>query len=116
MQPAVSICGRRVARTIVNAGTRNQWVHFRRTAEEKAAVKEELLRFGPLPGVIGYVDGSFVALGRGIEGALLAPRRETGLILLLVFPDLIADMPILALDPLRLGSDDDSNICVGPGI
>ncbi|KAL3169980.1 hypothetical protein MRX96_015056 [Rhipicephalus microplus] len=61
MQPAVSILERRVARAIVNAGTSYKWVHFPRTAEEKAAVKEELLRFGPLPGGIGCFDGSFVA-------------------------------------------------------
>ncbi|KAL3214251.1 hypothetical protein MRX96_007052 [Rhipicephalus microplus] len=45
MQPAVGICVRRVAQAIVIAGTRNKWVHFPRTAEEKAAVKEEVLRF-----------------------------------------------------------------------
>ncbi|KAL3218090.1 hypothetical protein MRX96_006069 [Rhipicephalus microplus] len=60
MQPAVSILVRRVARVVVNARTSYKWVHFPRTAEEKAAVKEEFLRFGRLPGVIGCVDGSFV--------------------------------------------------------
>ncbi|KAL1483820.1 hypothetical protein MTO96_032937 [Rhipicephalus appendiculatus] len=35
-QPAVSNCVRRMARAIVNAGTRNKWVHFPRTPEEKA--------------------------------------------------------------------------------
>ncbi|KAL3183907.1 hypothetical protein MRX96_032846 [Rhipicephalus microplus] len=53
MHPVVGICVLRVARAIVNAGTRNKWVHFPRTVEEKAAVKEEFLQFGPLPGVIG---------------------------------------------------------------
>ncbi|KAL3204644.1 hypothetical protein MRX96_011633 [Rhipicephalus microplus] len=61
MQPAVSICVQRVTRAIVNAGTRNKWVHFPRTTEVKAAVKEEFLWFGPLPGVIGCVYGIFVA-------------------------------------------------------
>nr|XP_037286008.1 uncharacterized protein LOC119179029 [Rhipicephalus microplus] len=61
MQPTVSICVRRVSREIVNAMTRNNRVHFRRTVEEEATVKEEFLRFGPVPGVIECVDGRFVA-------------------------------------------------------
>ncbi|KAL3222043.1 hypothetical protein MRX96_050120 [Rhipicephalus microplus] len=53
MQPAVSICARRVARAIVNSGTRYKWVHFPRMAEDKAAVKAKFFRFGPLPALIG---------------------------------------------------------------
>ncbi|KAL3213273.1 hypothetical protein MRX96_051737 [Rhipicephalus microplus] len=61
MLPTVSICVRRVARAIVNTGTCNKWVHFPRTAEEKAAIKEELIWFGPYPPWFGCIDGSFVA-------------------------------------------------------
>lgn len=61
-QPAVSKCVRRVAEAIVHAGTRNKWVHFPRTSEEKAAVKEGFLRRGAIPGVIGCVDGSLIAI------------------------------------------------------
>ncbi|KAL3183043.1 hypothetical protein MRX96_006828 [Rhipicephalus microplus] len=95
-----SICVRRVAQPIVNAGTRNKWVHVPRTAEEKTAVKEEFLRFGPLRGVIRCVDGSFVA-SRSEQNNLPEPQSETWLALLLV----------LAVDPMRPGLDDDSHIC-----
>ncbi|XP_049518731.1 putative nuclease HARBI1 [Dermacentor silvarum] len=61
-QPAVSKCVRRVAEAIVHAGTRNKWVHYPRTSEEKAAVKEGFLRHGGIPGVIGCVDGSLIAI------------------------------------------------------
>ncbi|KAL3183045.1 hypothetical protein MRX96_006830 [Rhipicephalus microplus] len=100
-----SICVRRVARPIVNAGTCNKWVHFPTTAEEKTALKEEFLRFGPLRGMIRCVDGSFVA-SRSEQNSLPEPRSETCLTYLLV----------LAVNPLRPGSDDDSHICVGPQI
>ncbi|KAH7997516.1 hypothetical protein HPB51_026388 [Rhipicephalus microplus] len=61
MQPAVGICVRRVAHAvIVNAGTRNKWVHFPRTAEEKVTVERNSFGLDPT-GVIGCVDGSFVA-------------------------------------------------------
>ncbi|KAH7959322.1 hypothetical protein HPB49_010285 [Dermacentor silvarum] len=61
-QPAVRKCVRRVAEAIVHAGTRNKWVHYPRTSEEKAAVKEGFLRRGGIPGVIGCVDGSLIAI------------------------------------------------------
>ncbi|KAH7981085.1 hypothetical protein HPB49_021411 [Dermacentor silvarum] len=61
-QPAVSKCVRRVAEAIVHAGTRNKWAHYPRTSEEKAAVKEGFLRRGGIPGVIGCVDGSLIAI------------------------------------------------------
>ncbi|XP_065286351.1 putative nuclease HARBI1 [Dermacentor albipictus] len=61
-QPAVSKCVRRVAEAIVHAGARNKWVHFPRTSEEKAAGKEGFLRRGSIPGVIGCVDGSLIAI------------------------------------------------------
>ncbi|XP_070378142.1 putative nuclease HARBI1 [Dermacentor albipictus] len=48
--------------TIVHAGARNKWVHFPRTSEEKAAVKEGFLRHGSIPVVIGCVDGSLIAI------------------------------------------------------
>ncbi|XP_070378110.1 putative nuclease HARBI1 [Dermacentor albipictus] len=93
-QPVVSKCVRRVAEAIVHAGARNKWVHFRKTSEEKAAEKEKFLRRGsmgllhcpggaakkaplpylklqrktPIPGVIGCVDGSLIAI--------IAPKGE----------------------------------------
>ncbi|XP_070395530.1 putative nuclease HARBI1 [Dermacentor albipictus] len=64
----VSECVRRVAEAAVNAGARNKWVHFPKTAEENTAVKEGLLRRGVIPGVIGCVDCSLVAI--------VAPKGE----------------------------------------
>ncbi|XP_037560827.2 putative nuclease HARBI1 [Dermacentor silvarum] len=61
-QPAVSKCVRRVAEAIVHAGTCNKWVHIPRTSEEKSAVKKGFLRRGCIPGVIGCVDGSLIAI------------------------------------------------------
>nr|XP_050042601.1 putative nuclease HARBI1 [Dermacentor andersoni] len=61
-QPAVSKCVRRVAEAIVHAGARNKWAHFPRTSEEKAAVNEWFLRRGSIPGVIGCVDDSLIAI------------------------------------------------------
>ncbi|XP_072140665.1 putative nuclease HARBI1 [Dermacentor andersoni] len=67
-QPAVSKCVQRVAEAIVQAGARNKWVHFPRTSEEKASVKEGFLRRGSIPGVIGCVDSSLIAI--------IAPKGE----------------------------------------
>ncbi|KAL1431337.1 hypothetical protein MTO96_014350 [Rhipicephalus appendiculatus] len=110
MLPAVSNCVRRVSQAIVNAGTRNKWVHFPRTPEEKAAVKEGFLRLGPLPGVIGCVDGSFVAIvaPRGEQKASFWCRKGYYALNVMFICD--ADMRILAVDPLRPGSDHDSHI------
>ncbi|KAH7960929.1 hypothetical protein HPB49_025123 [Dermacentor silvarum] len=47
---------------IVHAGTRKKGVPFPRTLEEKTAVKEGFLRRGAIPGVIGCVDGSLLAI------------------------------------------------------
>ncbi|KAH8018966.1 hypothetical protein HPB51_014032 [Rhipicephalus microplus] len=98
MQPKVSICVRCVARAIVNAGTRNKWVHFPKMADEKAAAKEEFLWVGPLPSVIGYVNGSFVA-SRSEQKAPF--WRCEGYFALYVMFICVEEMPILALDPLR---------------
>ncbi|XP_070384749.1 putative nuclease HARBI1 [Dermacentor albipictus] len=62
-QSTVSECVRRVAEAVVNAGARNKWVHF-----QKTAVKEGFLRRGAIPDVIGCVDGSLVAI--------IAPKGE----------------------------------------
>ncbi|KAH7945479.1 hypothetical protein HPB49_011216 [Dermacentor silvarum] len=44
-------CVRRVAEAVVNAGVRNKWNYFSKTSKEKAAVKEDFLRRGAIPGV-----------------------------------------------------------------
>ncbi|KAL1480654.1 hypothetical protein MTO96_050842 [Rhipicephalus appendiculatus] len=115
-QPAVSNCVRRVARAVVNAGTRNKCVHFPRTPEEKAAVKEGFLRLGPLPCVIGCVDGCFVAIvaPRGEQKASFWCRKgyyALNVMFCSWFSHICdAYMRILAVDPLRPGSDHDIDI------
>ncbi|KAH7942305.1 hypothetical protein HPB49_022823 [Dermacentor silvarum] len=59
-------CGQQV-RATRGGGNRprrdpQQWVHFPRTSAEKAAVKEGFLRHSGIPGVIGCVDGSLLAI------------------------------------------------------
>ncbi|KAG0433908.1 hypothetical protein HPB47_019490 [Ixodes persulcatus] len=60
-QTTVSACVRAVATAIVRRlGPR--WIAFPKTAEERAATQEAFLRRGSLPGVVGCVDGTFVAI------------------------------------------------------
>ncbi|XP_065299213.2 putative nuclease HARBI1 [Dermacentor albipictus] len=61
-QPVVSKCVRRVAPAVVHARASNKWVHFPRTSHEKAAVKEGFLRRGAIPTVIGWMNGSRIAI------------------------------------------------------
>ncbi|KAH7950062.1 hypothetical protein HPB49_019198 [Dermacentor silvarum] len=109
-QPAVSKCVRRVAEAIVHAGTRNKWVHFPRTSEEKAAVKEGFLRRGGIPGVIGCVDGSLIAIiaPKGDNKAAYMCRKGFYALNSMFICD--AGMRILAVDALRPGSDHDAHI------
>ncbi|XP_070382829.1 putative nuclease HARBI1 [Dermacentor albipictus] len=106
-QSTVSECVRRVAEAVVNAGARNKWVRFPKTAEEKAAVKEGFLRRGVIPGVIGCVDGSLIAIiaPKGERKAVFMCRKGYYALNCMFICD--ADMKILALDPLRPGSDHD---------
>lgn len=61
-QPTVSKCVRRVAEAIVNVGSQRGWVRFPASPEEKAAAKEGFLRHGSIPGVVGCVDGTLIAI------------------------------------------------------
>lgn len=60
-QTTVSACVRAVATAIVRRlGPR--WIAFPETAEERVATQKAFLRRGSLPGVVGCVDGTFVAI------------------------------------------------------
>ncbi|XP_065304470.1 putative nuclease HARBI1 [Dermacentor albipictus] len=109
-QPGVRKCVRRVAEAIVHAGTRNKWVHFPRRSEEKAAVKEGFLGRGAIPGVIGCVDGSLVAIiaPKGEQKAAFMCRKGYYALNTMFICD--AGMRILAIDPMRPGSDHDAYI------
>ncbi|XP_072145555.1 uncharacterized protein [Dermacentor andersoni] len=92
----------------LTTGARNKWVHFPKTAEEKAAVKEGFLRRGVIPGVIGCVDGSLIAIiaPKGERKAVFMCRKGYYALNCMFICD--ADMKILALDPRRPGSDHDA--------
>ncbi|XP_037555700.2 putative nuclease HARBI1 [Dermacentor silvarum] len=109
-QPAVRKCVRRVAEAIVHAGTRNKWVHYPRTSEEKAAVKEGFLRRGGIPGVISCVDGSLIAIiaPKGDNKASYMCRKGFYALNSMFICD--AGMRILAVDALRPGSDHDAHV------
>ncbi|XP_065280214.1 putative nuclease HARBI1 [Dermacentor albipictus] len=106
-QSTVSECVRRVAEAVVIAGAR-KWVQFPKAAEEKAAVKEGFLRRGAIPGVIGCVDGSLVAIvaPKGEHKAAFMCRKGYYALNCMFICD--ADKKILAVDPLRPGSDHDA--------
>ncbi|KAH7967008.1 hypothetical protein HPB49_021307 [Dermacentor silvarum] len=132
-QSTGSECVRRVAEAVVNTWARNKWVHFPKTSEEKAAVKEGFLRRGAIPGVIGCVDGCLIAIiaPKGERKAAFMFRKgyyalncmfvyaahsfdscsalAKGEFLCSHFPQICdAEMRILAVDPMRPGSDHDS--------
>ncbi|KAH7977552.1 hypothetical protein HPB49_002312 [Dermacentor silvarum] len=88
-------------------GARNKWVHFPKTSEKKAAVKEGFLRRGDIPGVIGCVDGSLIAIvaPKGERKAAFMCRKGYYALNWMFICD--ADLRILAVDPMRPGSDHD---------
>ncbi|CAN7974991.1 unnamed protein product [Ixodes persulcatus] len=84
------------------------------TAEERAATQEAFLRRGSLPGVVGCVDGTFVAI-KGpskydptVTKALYACRKLYYALNVMVVSD--ADLRILAIDPRMPGSTHDSYV------
>ncbi|XP_037580317.1 putative nuclease HARBI1 [Dermacentor silvarum] len=107
-QSTVSECVRRVAKAVVNPAARKKSVHFPKTSEEKAAVKEGFLRRCAIPGVIGCVDGSLVAIiaAKGEHKAAFMCRKGYYARTTLHICD--ADMRILTVYPMRPGSDYDS--------
>lgn len=110
-QTTVSAAIRAVATAIVNCLGR-QWVAFPQTDEEKAATREAFVRRGCLPGVVGCVDGTFVAIkapsqhDRTVTKALYWCRKHYYALNVMVVCD--ADMRILAFDPCMPGSTHDS--------
>ncbi|KAH7970373.1 hypothetical protein HPB49_004852 [Dermacentor silvarum] len=78
------------------------------TSEEKAAVKEGFLRRGTIPGVIGCIDGSLIAIiaPKGERNAAFMCRKGYYAENCMFICD--ADMRILTMDPMRPRSDHDS--------
>ncbi|KAH7970712.1 hypothetical protein HPB49_014563 [Dermacentor silvarum] len=110
-------------RAVVNAEVRNKCDHFPKTSKEKAAVKERFLRRGAIPGVIGCMDGSLIAIiaPKGERMAAFMCRKgyyaEICMFVALMNAHFIrshlphicdADMWILTVYPMRTGLDHDS--------
>ncbi|XP_040358718.1 putative nuclease HARBI1 [Ixodes scapularis] len=83
----LSACVRAVATAIVcRLGPR--WIAFPETAEERAGTQEAFLRRGFLPGVVGCVDGTFIAIKgpskydptvtKPVQKFVLRPERHAG--------------------------------------
>ncbi|XP_040071044.1 putative nuclease HARBI1 [Ixodes scapularis] len=112
-QTTVSACVRAVSTAIVRRlGPR--WIAFPETAEERAATQKAFLRRGSLPGVVGCVDGTFVAI-KGpskydptVTKALYWCRKQYYALNVMVVSD--ADLRILAIDPRMPGSTHDSYV------
>ncbi|XP_072145398.1 putative nuclease HARBI1 [Dermacentor andersoni] len=79
-------------------------------SEEKAAVKEGFLRRGSIPGVIGCVDGSLIAIiaPKGEQKAAFMCRKGYYALNTMLICD--AGMRILAVDALPPGSDHDAHV------
>ncbi|KAH7986212.1 hypothetical protein HPB49_026079 [Dermacentor silvarum] len=107
-QSTGSECVRRVAEAVVNAEVRNKCDHFPKTSEEKAAVKEGFLRRGAIPGVIGCMDGSLIAIiaPKGERNSAFMCRKGYYAENCMFIYD--ADMWLLTMYPMRPWSDHDS--------
>ncbi|CAN7984350.1 unnamed protein product, partial [Ixodes hexagonus] len=110
-QTSVSRAVRAVSTAIVRRLAR-QWIAFPATAEEQATSRDAFLRLGALPGVVGCVDGTFVAI-RGpskfdttVTKALYLCRKLYYALNVMVVCD--ADKRILGIDPRFPGSTHDS--------
>ncbi|XP_037525595.1 putative nuclease HARBI1 [Rhipicephalus sanguineus] len=92
----------------LKVGAQNGWVRFPTTTEEKAAVKEGFLRLGAIPGVIGCIDGTLIGIKapKGPRKASFMCRKHFYALNVMIICD--AAMRILAIDPMRPGSDHDS--------
>uniref|UniRef100_A0A023G5D7 Putative pif ele1 orf1-h 1e-40-j 4 n=1 Tax=Amblyomma triste TaxID=251400 RepID=A0A023G5D7_AMBTT len=109
-QPQVSRCVHRVAEAIVKVGTERGWVGFPQGPQEKAAVKEGCLRLGSIPGVVGCVDGTLVAIAapRGNAGHRAAFWSRKGYYAVNAMIVCDANMRILAIDTRCPGSCHDA--------
>ncbi|KAM7309758.1 putative nuclease HARBI1 [Ixodes scapularis] len=110
-QTTVSSAVRAVAVAIVRR-LGPAWVAFAETVEERAATQEAFLRRGTLPGVVGCVDGTFVAIkgpsrfDRTVTKALYWCRKLHYALNVMVVCD--ANMRILAVDPSMPGCSHDA--------
>ncbi|XP_037518165.1 putative nuclease HARBI1 [Rhipicephalus sanguineus] len=117
-QSSVSRCIARVAQAIVDVGKLRGWVAFPRTAFERAAVKQGFLQHGRLGGVIGCVDGTFIA----IAAPRLPPAQKAsfwcrkGYYALNTMVVCDSDMKILSIDPRFAGSCHDGHVWRNSGL
>lgn len=112
-QAAVSECVLRVAKAIVHVGTRDKWVEFPRTPQDKAVVKDVFRMHGGIPGVIGCVDSTLVAIKEPeCDDEAWFMAYDVGYYALNVMLICNAEARILAIDPSRPGSDPDSHVWI----
>ncbi|KAG0426109.1 hypothetical protein HPB47_026761 [Ixodes persulcatus] len=110
-QTTVSSAVRAVAVAIVRR-LGPTWVAFAETVEQCAATQEAFLRRGTLPGVVGCVDGTFVAIkgsswfDRTVTKALYWCRKLHYALNVMVVCD--TNMQILAVDPSMPGCSHDA--------
>ncbi|XP_054920217.1 putative nuclease HARBI1 [Dermacentor andersoni] len=106
-QPSISRIITAVAKAITVVGKEKGWVRFPSTAQQKAAVKEGFLSRGKIPGVLGCVDGSLIAivrpkkLGPGETESYWSRKGYYALNCMVVCD---AKLNILAIDPRFPGS------------
>nr|XP_054919808.1 putative nuclease HARBI1 [Dermacentor andersoni] len=111
-QPSVSRCIAKVARAIIQVGKEQGWVAFPRTASERAAIKQGFLQRGRLGGVIGCVDGTFIA----IVAPNLPPAQKAtywcrkGYYALNAMVVCDSDLRVLQVDPRFPGSCHDAHV------
>ncbi|XP_049523941.1 putative nuclease HARBI1 [Dermacentor silvarum] len=114
-QPSVSRIIFSVAEAIATVGKAKGWVKFptdtEKVAVEKVAVKQRFLERGKLPGVVGCVDGTLIAIVRPrkmspAETEAYWSRKGFYALNCMVVCD--ADLRIVAIDPRMPGSCHDS--------
>ncbi|KAH7949367.1 hypothetical protein HPB49_008384 [Dermacentor silvarum] len=109
-QPSVSRILFSVAEAIATVGKAKGWVKFP-TATEKVVVKQRFLERGKLPGVVGCVDGTLIAIVRPrkmspAETEAYWSRKGFYALNCMVVCD--ANLRIMAIDPRMPGSCHDS--------
>ncbi|XP_050043585.1 putative nuclease HARBI1 [Dermacentor andersoni] len=111
-QPSVSRCIAKVARAIVQVGKEQGWVAFPRTASERAAIKQGFLQRRRLGGVIGCVDGTFIAIVAPnlppAEKATYWCRKGYNALNAMVVCD--SDLRVLHVSPRFAGSCHDAHV------
>ncbi|KAH7978350.1 hypothetical protein HPB49_005264 [Dermacentor silvarum] len=111
-EASVSRCIARVAHAIAVVGKERGWVAFPSTSSDRAAIKQGFLQHGRLRGVIGCVDGTFIAIvAPRLPPAQKAPywsRKGYYALNTMVVCD--SDLRVRYIDPRFAGSCHDAHV------